>query len=82
MKSVSASQLKKDKTEFRIDVLDENYLQPYNYQRMLKGDPKFLYGLITHVQVQGWMKYLHLLYRNQSTLALSCYRHQNLVKLR
>lgn len=50
--------IKKDGTEFRIDVLDENYLQPYNYQRMLKEDPKFLYGLITHVQVQGWMKYL------------------------
>lgn len=50
--------IQKDGTKFKIDVLDEDYLQPYNYQNMLKRDPKFLYGLITHVQVQGWMKYL------------------------
>lgn len=50
--------IQKDGTKFEIDVLDEDYLQPYDYQNMLRRDPKFLYALIAHVQVQECMKYL------------------------
>lgn len=48
----------KETQKIKIDVLDENFLQPYNYQRMLADDPTFKYAMITHAQVQYWMNYL------------------------
>lgn len=31
----------KDGSRLRIDVLDEDFLQPYDYQRILEKNPKF-----------------------------------------
>ena len=44
--------------ELRIDVLDEDWGQPYDYQRMLSDNPNFKTCLIVKEQVEKWMSYL------------------------
>ena len=48
----------KDGSDIRIDVLDEAFLQPYDYQYMLEMDPTFGVALKVKEQVEKWMKYL------------------------
>lgn len=48
----------KDGSDFSIDVLDEDFLQPYDYQRMLNENPNFEPCLIVKEQVEEWMAYL------------------------
>ena len=48
----------KEGGELQIDVLDEDFLQPYDYQKMLSSDSKFEPCLIVKEQVEKWMKYL------------------------
>lgn len=48
----------KDGSDFSIDVLDEDFLQPYDYQYMLNSNPDFEPALITKEQVEEWMTYL------------------------
>ena len=49
----------KDNSDIRIDVLDETFCQPYDYQYMLDKNPKrFEPCLIVKEQVEEWMKYL------------------------
>ena len=44
--------------DIRIDVLDEAFLQPYDYQRILSGHPDHETALIVQEQVEKWMDYL------------------------
>lgn len=39
----------------KFDVLDEDWLQPYDYQSILKKDTKHPYSLLVHAQVQKQM---------------------------
>ena len=48
----------KDNSDISIDVLDEDFCQPYDYQYMLDKNPKFEPCLIVKEQVEEWMKYL------------------------
>lgn len=48
----------KDNSDIRIDVLDESFCQPYDYQYMLDKNPTFEPCLIVKEQVEEWMKYL------------------------
>lgn len=48
----------KDDSDIRIDVLDDNFCQPYDYQYMLNKNPTFEPCLIVKEQVEKWMKYL------------------------
>lgn len=48
----------KDNSDISIDVLDEDFCQPYDYQCMLDKNPKFEPCLIVKEQVEEWMKYL------------------------
>lgn len=48
----------KDNSAIQIDVLDEAFCQPYDYQHMLYKDPTFEPCLIVKEQVEEWMKYL------------------------
>ena len=48
----------KDNSDIQIDVLDEAFCQPYDYQYMLDKNPKFEPCLIVKEQVEEWMKYL------------------------
>lgn len=48
----------KDNSDIRIDVLDEFFCQPYDYQYMLDKNPTFEPCLIVREQVEEWMKYL------------------------
>ena len=48
----------KDNSDIQIDVLDEAFLQPYDYQYMLDKNPTFEPCLIVKEQVEEWMKYL------------------------
>lgn len=56
--SFSVSIRKNNSDDLRIDVLDEDFCQPYDYQAMLEKDPKFEPCLIVKEQVEEWMKYL------------------------
>jgi hypothetical protein len=57
--SFSLTISKSDVADFRIDVLDENFCQPYDYQSMLERNPSFKYALKVKEQVEHWMKHLH-----------------------
>ena len=48
------------KTDIRIDVLDEDFCQPYDYdyQSMLHKNPTFEPALIVYEQVEELMEYL------------------------
>lgn len=48
----------RDGSDIRIDVLDDAFCQPYDYQRILRDDPNFKTALIVQEQVEKWMKYL------------------------
>ena len=48
----------KDGSDIRIDVLDEAFCQPYDYQHMLERNPTFGVALKVKEQVEKWMKYL------------------------
>lgn len=48
----------KNGDDIRIDVLDEDFCQPYDYQRMLEKNPNFEPALIVNEQVEEWMEYL------------------------
>lgn len=45
-------------SDIRIDVLDEDFCQPYDYQHMLNKNPTFKPALIVYEQVEEWMEYL------------------------
>ena len=48
----------KDGSDIRIDVLDEDFCQPYDYQSMLHRNPTFKPALIVLDQVEEHMEYL------------------------
>lgn len=48
----------KDGSDIDINVLDGDFGQPYDYQRILYNDPKFEAALIVKEQVEEWMSYL------------------------
>ena len=48
----------KDGSDIRIDVLDEDFCQPYDYQSMLHKNPTFEPALIVYEQVEELMEYL------------------------
>ena len=48
----------KDGSDIRIDVLDEAFCQPYDYQSMLRRNPEFKTALLVKEQVEEWMKFL------------------------
>lgn len=48
----------RDGSDICIDVLDEDFCQPYDYQEILHRDPKFKTALIVNEQVEEWMEYL------------------------
>lgn len=51
--------IKKDNPKkFDIDILDDNWCQPYDYQKYLKTTPYFKTGLKVHNKVQEIMKKL------------------------
>ena len=49
---------KNNPEDLRIDVLDEDFCQPYDYQLMLDKDANFEPCLIVKKQVEEWMKFL------------------------
>ena len=48
----------KEISDIRIDVLDEDFCQPYDYQRILNKNPNFELALIVLEQVEEYMEYL------------------------
>ena len=48
----------KDGSDIQIDILDEDFLQPYDYQYILENNPKCEPCLIVKEQVEEWIKYL------------------------
>ena len=48
----------KDGSDIMIDVLDEDYLQPYDYQYFLSKNPRHEISLIVKEQVENLMTYL------------------------
>lgn len=48
----------KDNSDIRIDVLDEAFCQPYDYQYVLSKVPNSEACLVVKEQVEEWMKYL------------------------
>ena len=48
----------KDNSDIIIDVLDEDFCQPYDYQRILSKNPTHPCASIVKEQVEEWMKYL------------------------
>lgn len=49
---------KQNPKDFTIDILDEDFLQPYDYQAGIKMSPDFKPYLQVHRKVQKIMKYL------------------------
>lgn len=48
----------KDSSDLNIMVLDDDFLQPYDYQDLLSKNPKNECANIVKEQVEKWMKYL------------------------
>lgn len=48
----------KNGDDIRIDILDEDFCQPYDYQYMLERNPKFHVALAVREEVEYWMDYL------------------------
>lgn len=48
----------KDGSDIRIDILDDDWCQPYDYQYLLYKNPTFRIALIVKEQVEEWMEYL------------------------
>lgn len=51
-------QIPKDGSDIRIDVLDMNFCQPYDYQYILDRNPKQKFALTIRDGVEKWMDYL------------------------
>ena len=49
---------KKNPLCFRIEVLDENFLQPYNYEYILEKNPRHKFALNIKEKVKEQMSYL------------------------
>lgn len=47
-----------DGFDLRIEVLDDHFMQPYDYQFLLEKNPRNECALIVKEQVEKWMKYL------------------------
>lgn len=56
--SFNVSINKNNPDDLRIDVLDEDFLQPYDYQYILTQNPSLEYALQVKEFVEKWMKYL------------------------
>lgn len=56
--SFSVSINKNDPLDFRIYILDEDFLQPYDYQYLLKENPNFKPALKIKELVEEQIKYL------------------------
>lgn len=56
---------KNNEDDLRIDVLDDDFCQPYDYQSGLERSPDFEPYLIVKEQVEKWMEYL----QNKSVLS-------------
>ena len=56
--SFSVSITKNNPDDLRIDVLDEDFCQPYDYQMMLDKDTNLEPCLIVKKQVEEWMKFV------------------------
>lgn len=56
--SFSVSVKKDNADDWRIDVLDEDFCQPYDYQEILRDDPTFEIGLLVRDEVEKYMKIL------------------------
>lgn len=50
--------ISKKTSKIKIDILDENWLQPYNYQSILERDPSNKFANEIHKKVQAQMKLL------------------------
>ena len=50
--------INKKTSKIKIDILDENWLQPYNYQSILERDPSNKFANEIHKKVQHQMKLL------------------------
>ena len=48
----------RDGSDIRIDVLDEDFCQPYDYQMILSKNPNHTCANIVNEQVEKWMEYL------------------------
>lgn len=48
----------KDGSDISIDILDDSFMQPYDYQYMLDRNPNFDPALKVKDQVEEWMAYL------------------------
>lgn len=48
----------KDGSDISIDVLDEDYLQPYDFQYILEKNPNHPFAVGIKVKVEGCMRYL------------------------
>lgn len=48
----------KDGSDIRIDILDDEWMQPYDYQGILGRNSTFEPCVIIDEQVESWMKYL------------------------
>lgn len=49
--------MKEDGSDLKIDVLDDAFGQPYDYQRMLRIDPEFIYALKVFNEVEALMEF-------------------------
>lgn len=58
--SFSVSIKKNNPNDLRIDILDNDFCQPYDYQAGLKKNQNFEPYLIVEKQVEKWMEYLQL----------------------
>lgn len=56
--SFSVTINKNDAEDLRIDILDEDYCQPYDYQKYLKNIPENEFVLKIKDKVEHWMEYL------------------------
>lgn len=50
--------IKKDGSDMWIDVLDEDFCQPYDYQHILERNPKLSFALEVKKKVKDIMTYL------------------------
>ena len=48
----------RDGSDIRIDVLDEAFCQPYDYQSILRNNPEHKTALRVQKEVEKWMEYL------------------------
>ena len=51
-------EIPKDGSDLNIEVLDEDFMQPYDYQYILEKNPKNECSNIIKEEVEKWMKYL------------------------